>query len=232
MMEDQHQDRLDKNNIEADIDSDLSKLRKDQFRVTVFGSARTGPDHPSYQQAYDLGAQLAHANIEVITGGGPGIMEGALAGHRTVDNGSEAHAIGIGIQLPFEQGFNDYVQVQKEFRLFSRRLDQFMVLSNAVVVMDGGIGTCLELFYTWQLTQVGHICNIPIIVVGDQWRNLMHWVKENPLNNGFMSIGDTRNIFVVDTNDEIMEIVREVHKNYKELGENFCVNSKKYNIED
>lgn len=225
-------DRLEKNNIKADIEEDLKHLQVDKFRVTVFGSARTKPDHPSYIQTYQLGKDLAHENIDVITGGGPGIMEAAAAGHKTVENETKAHTIGIGIELPFEQGFNEYIEIQKEFRRFSNRLDQFMVLSNAVVIMDGGIGTALELFYTWQLTQIKHICNIPIIVVGPQWRNLIKWVKENPLENGFMSPEDMHNIYVVDTNEEIMEVVKETYGNYKALGENFCVNSKKYNITD
>lgn len=232
MPKDKIQDRLEKNNITADIEDALKHLLTDKFRVTVFGSARTKPDHPAYIQAYQLGKALARENIDVITGGGPGIMEAAAAGHKTVDNETEAYTIGIGIKLPFEQGFNQYIEVQKEFRKFSGRLDQFMVLSNAVVIMDGGIGTCLELFYTWQLTQINHICNIPIIVVGEQWRNLIKWVRDNPLENGFMSPEDMHNIYVVDTNEEIMEVVLETYKNYKEFGKNFCVNSKKYIITD
>lgn len=231
MLQDQHQDRLDKNNIKAKIDEDLQHLRTDKFRVTVFGSARTKPDHPSYVQTYQLGRDLAFENIDVITGGGPGIMEAAAAGHRSIENHAEAHTIGIGIELPFEQGFNEYIEIQQEFRRFSNRLDQFMVLSNAVVIMDGGIGTALELFYTWQLTQIKHICNIPIIVVGEQWRNLIKWVRDNPLENGFMSPEDMHNVYVVDTNEEILEVIKETHNNYKTLGENFCVNSKKYIID-
>jgi len=138
----------------------LKQLEDQKFRVSVFGSARLEKGHPSYDAAFELGQGLAEKNIDVITGGGPGIMEAAAAGHKVGRSETEAKTIGIGIELPFEQGFNEFMEIKKEFRFFSDRLDQFMLLSNVVVVMDGGIGTALELFYTWQLEQVKHICNI------------------------------------------------------------------------
>lgn len=190
----------------------LRELEESQFRVSIFGSARLQEDHPSYQKAVELGRQLAQAGVDVITGGGPGIMEAAAAGHKSSRGETEAKTIGIGIELPFEQGFNEFMEIKKEFRHFSDRLDQFMVLSNAVVVMDGGIGTALELFYAWQLVQVKHMPSVPIIVVGDQWSALIDWAKDNLLKNGFMSPEDMSPIFVVNEVSEIMGIIKNAQE--------------------
>ena len=210
----------------------LQQWEENRFRVTVFGSARLQPEHPSYQKAHQLGKALAEQGIDVITGGGPGIMEAAAAGHKSAKEATDAKTIGIGIYLPFEQGFNEFMEIKKEFRFFSDRLDQFMVLSNVVVIMDGGIGTALELFYTWQLAQVEHICNIPIIVVGEQWKKLIEWVKSQPLENGFMSPEDMNSIFVVDSVEDILTIINDTNKAYQEHGDDFCVNSKFYPAND
>jgi len=224
-------DRLTKRNIKADIDAELEALKEDHFRVAIFGSARVKLGSEIYEQTFELGRQIAAHDIDIVTGGGPGIMEAANKGHDSVDNGTRAYSIGVGIDLPWEQKMNDYVQVQKEFRKFSRRLDQFMVLSNAVVVMPGGIGTCLELFYTWQLTQVGHICKIPIIVVGENWRKLILWVKQYLLAQDLMSAEDFRNVFVAQDNDEVMQILSDVYDHHKQDKEFLC-NVHKYDLED
>ena len=191
----------------ADIEDDLDYLLNDNFRVSVFGSARISENHDVYNQTYALARMLANANIDVITGGGGGVMEAANKGHKSVQSKNNVYSIGLGIKLPQEQKFNDYVEIQRKFRRFSRRLDQFMFLSNIIVVMDGGIGTCLELFYAWQLIQVQHMHSLPIILVGSKWSKLIDWVRSELLENNYLDQRDLDSIHVVNNNAEVMQIV-------------------------
>jgi uncharacterized protein (TIGR00730 family) len=172
------------------------------------------PSSAIYNKTYALAALLAKANIDVITGGGGGVMEAANKGHISVSSNTKVHSIGLGIDLPQEQKFNNYIEIQRKFRKFSRRLDQFMLLSNAVVIMDGGVGTCLEFFYTWQLTQVQHIHSIPIILVGQQWPALIEWIKDSLLQEDYLDEQDLDNIFIANNNSDAMHIVLETRKQY------------------
>jgi len=112
-------------------------------------------------------------------------MQAANAGHKSVQ--SDTHSIGLNIKLPFEQEANKYLDIKKEFDRFSSRLDTFMSLSDAVIVAPGGIGTLLELFYSWQLVQVEHICETPIILYGNIWATLTNWLRTEVLAKGFSS---------------------------------------------
>ena len=131
------------------------------YKVAIFGSARIEEGDQDYQEIFEISRGLAEAGFDIVTGGGPGIMQAGNAGHKSV--GSKQHSIGLNIKLPFEQDDNKYLDIKKEFDRFSGRLDAFMSLSDAVIVAPGGIGTILELFYSWQLVQVEHICETPII---------------------------------------------------------------------
>jgi uncharacterized protein (TIGR00730 family) len=203
---------------------------KNRFRVTLFGSSRIKEDDPIYSKIEKLGEILAQEEVDIVTGGGPGLMKAANEGHEKGRKSDNVRSIGIGIKLPWEQGFNKYVEDKEEYDSFSERLDEFMVLSNAVIVAPGGIGTLLELFYTWQLVQVHHICNIPIILFGKQWKGLLKWIKKNPLKTKYLSEDEFGMVYYAKTEEEVMEIIREVHKAWKEGGENFCLNYKKYKI--
>ena len=150
------------------------------FKVTIFGSARIKKGTLVYSQVRTLARMLGERGFDVITGGGPGLMKAASEGHRKGSKKTGAYSIGVGIRLPHEQKFNRHLDIKKEFKRFSRRLDYFMSLSNAVVIAPGGIGTLLELFYTWQLSQVKQICNIPIILLGKQWPLLIKWLEKYP----------------------------------------------------
>jgi uncharacterized protein (TIGR00730 family) len=198
--------------IKASIESSLDYLLDDNFRVSIFGSARIPINSFIYNETHALAALLAKANIDVITGGGGGVMEAANKGHNSAAGTNKVHSIGLGIELPHEQKFNNYIGVQRRFRKFSRRLDQFMLLSNAVIIMDGGIGTCLEFFYTWQLTQVQHIHSIPIILLGKQWPALINWVKDSLVQEGYLDETDLDNIFIAQNNSDAMHIVLATRK--------------------
>jgi len=176
------------------------------FRVAIFGSARIGKEDRVYHQVTELAKEIAENDIDIVTGGGPGLMEAANLGER-LSNNSNSSSIGLTIQLPKEAKGNRHLDVKQHFQKFSNRLDHFMLLSNVVVIMPGGIGTCLELFYTWQLTQVHHIEPIPIILCGQMWRELIDWVRNQPLEQKLLSPEDLNNIYCVDSNEEVLEII-------------------------
>lgn len=203
------------------------ELNNNEFRVTIFGSARPKPGDPVYQDTYQLAMNIAKMGVDVITGGGPGLMEAASLGHKHGDPNGESQSIGINIKLPFEQSVNPGVEVMDEHERFSTRLDEFMLLSHAFVVMPGGIGTALELFYTWQLIQVNHICKMPIIVVGQQWKDLIKWVIDQPLKNKYINSEDLNSVVCVPDGAAALEVVKAAKKHFDEGGEE-CTNWKKY----
>lgn len=185
-----------------------------EFGVSVFGSARIECDAPAYLQAFDLGASLAQENIDLVTGGGPGIMEAAAKGHSSIESPSKAW--GLTIELPFEDDGNEYNQVVERFARFSRRLERFMSLSRAVVVMDGGVGTGLELFFTWQLMQVQHVGSMPIILMGKQWMHFKKWASHYMLAPGYVGRSDVDMLYVVKNNEQAMQIIEYARKCYIE----------------
>ncbi len=204
------------------------ELKEKEFRVALFGSARIKPEDPIYKDTYNLAYKIAEMHVDLITGGGPGIMMAASTGHTDGDKDGSAHSIGLNIALPFEQEPNPGLEMMDTHERFSTRLDEFMLLSNAVVVMPGGVGTCLELFYTWQLLQVKHLCSMPIILVGDMWRNLIDWVIDNPVKHGYMSPEDLDYVVIVESGEEALELIKKAKKHFEEAGPDACMNWKKY----
>ncbi len=203
------------------------ELLTNHFRVVVFGSARIKKEDERYKWTYDLAKKVAKHDIDIVTGGGPGIMEAANAGHHAGRNGNHCHSIGITVKLPFEENINAHLDVRKHFQRFSNRLDQFMVLSDVVVVMPGGVGTCLEFFYTWQLTQVKHICQIPIILMGEMWEGMYKWIEDQPLKKGFISPGDMDNISIAKSADDALAVILEEKELRDNQGET-CTMTRKY----
>lgn len=212
---------------------DISKIKDDRdFKVTIFGSSRIKKNDSIYKEVERLAQMLGERGIDVVTGGGPGLMQAANEGHKIGDNKSKrrSHSIGIGVKLIWKQKFNTSVQYKEEFNRFSRRLDEFMLLSNAVVVTPGGLGTILELFYTWQLVQVHHICDIPIILMGKSWGGLLRWIKKEPLGKKYMDERDYKLVFHAKNPKEATEIIEENYKHFKKGGKDFCLNYKKYKL--
>ncbi len=202
------------------------------FRVALFGSSKIKKNDPIYKDAKALGKALAKEGVDIITGGGKGLMEASSIGHvqGRNDKVKNIRSIGIGVVLPESQEFNDGVEYKKQFGTFSKRLDEFMLLSNAVIVAPGGIGTLLELFYTWQLVQVHHICNIPIILYGEQWTDLLKWIKDHPLKTKYLTEKDYQLVFHVKKQEEVMEIIKDLHEHWKNGGKDFCLNYNKYKV--
>lgn len=208
----------------------VKEMYKNHFRVAVFGSARIQEGDKNWREVYNLSKKIGQHGYDIVTGGGPGLMEAANAGHEAGDKGKKADSIGLTIVISAEEKPNGHLELKKHFDKFSDRLDHFMALSNVAVIMPGGIGTCLELFYTWQLTQVKHICPIPIILVGSMWRDLIKWVKKYPLKNALMSPQDFNNIHVVRNEKEAFEAIKEAHDQFVELGDKACLNLTKYKV--
>jgi len=201
----------------------------DHYRVAIFGSARLKKEDQDYQDVYLLAHALAEDGIDIVTGGGPGLMEAANRGHKIGrPEGSLAHSFGLNIELPHEQSFNPYLDVKKDFDAFSRRLDAFMLLSNVVVVAPGGVGTCLEFFYAWQLMQVKHTCMTPIIMMGEMWLGLLRWIKEQPLARGLLSKEDMMNIVVVDSWKDAHVLINEAIEVFRVEGKEACLNIRMY----
>ena len=215
----------------AKTKKDFDKLvKEDHFRVTIFGSARIKKDDPRYKQIQTLSKMIGEHGLDIVTGGGPGVMAAANKGHVEGRKKSKinTHSIGLGIKLPHEQVFNKDVGVKKTFNRFSNRLDNFMLLSNIVVVAPGGVGTMLEFFYTWQLMQVKHICNVPIILLGDMWGDLLKWLERDPLRKKFFDKKDFDLLIHAKSSKEAMKIIEHAHQGYLKGDPNFCLNYKKY----
>lgn len=190
---------------------------KNHFRVTIFGSARINKNSSVYKEVYEIGKMLGEREIDVVTGGGPGIMEAASTGHKIgrKKGKNESHSIGLGIVLPKEQKFNKGVDVLTTFKRFSNRLDEFMLLSDAIVVAPGGVGTLLELFYSWQLIQTEKISTIPIILMDEHWKGLMEWLKKYPLKQKYFTKSDMNLLFLAKNAKEVIKIIDKTHINYK-----------------
>jgi uncharacterized protein (TIGR00730 family) len=166
-----------------------------QKGVTVFGSARTGPDDPQYQSAQEVGRLLAEAGFSVITGAGPGIMEAANKGAQI----GKGRSIGCNIELPFEQGANPYVDTLVNFRYFFVRKTMFIKYSVAFIIFPGGFGTLDELFEALTLIQTGKIYQFPVVLFGRHyWAGLVRWLQTRVLGEGKISAGDMDLMLLTD----------------------------------
>ncbi|NKY10685.1 TIGR00730 family Rossman fold protein [Cellulomonas hominis] len=174
--------------------------------VSVFGSARTLPDHPDFQLGEQVGRRLAEAGYAVITGGGPGIMSAANKG------ASEAGglSVGLGIELPFEQGMNPWVDLGVNFRYFFARKTMFVKYAEGFVVLPGGFGTFDELFEALTLVQTHKVTEFPIVLVGsDYWTGMLDWLRGPVLERGMIREADLELLRLVDDPEEAVRIVRD-----------------------
>lgn len=198
------------------------------YRIAIFGSARIEEGDQEYRDVFAIAKALAESGFDVVTGGGPGLMHAANSGHKSA--GSGTHSIGLNILLPHEQVANQYLDIKHEFDRFSSRLDTFMSISDAVIVAPGGIGTLLELFYAWQLVQVEHICETPIILFGPMWKGLLDWFRAEVLTRKLVSESDLRMIFHVNDVKKVIGLVRKIHED-RSGDRHVCTNYDKYRVE-
>lgn len=201
-----------------EVVNDLTRLRpsrQDRYRVTIFGSARAEPNGEVYEQTKRVAAALAELGCDIITGGGPGLMQAANEG--AAGAGDSVQSLGIRVNLPFEQDVNAFVNQAFEHRTFFTRLHQFVLASDAYVVAPGGIGTVLETMMIWQLLQVRHLHDKPLILVGRMWPGLIDWARtamlsfEPPLaHEEDFSIPQC-----VPTAEDAIRIIRAHHERWK-----------------
>ncbi|MER6939449.1 TIGR00730 family Rossman fold protein [Nocardioides sp. NPDC127514] len=190
--------------IQAEFVEGFNDLSEVGPAVSVFGSARTPKDHPTYAQAEAVGRGLAEAGFVVITGGGPGTMEAANKG--ALEAGGES--IGLGIELPFEARLNDYVSFGLNFRYFFVRKMMFVKYSQGYVVMPGGLGTMDELFEAMTLSQTKKITQFPVVLMGvKHWEGLLDWMRETMLADGRIKQSDLDMITLTDDVDEAVELM-------------------------
>ena len=172
--------------------------------VSVFGSARILRDHPSYAAAVEVGRRLAERGFTVITGGGPGIMEAANRGAAEAGGVS----VGLGIELPFEQGLNDYVNLGINFRYFFARKTMFVKYAQGFIVMPGGFGTFDELFEALTLVQTRKVTSFPVVLFGsDYWQGLLDWARGSVLSYGCIAERDLALLQVTDDIEEAVAIM-------------------------
>jgi len=190
--------------IAAEFAAGFDRLADIGPAVTVFGSARTGPEDPRYRLMRDVGATLGRAGYAVITGGGPGLMEAANRGAR--DAG--ALSIGCNIELPREQRVNDYLDVELRFRHFFARKVMFVRYASAFVIGPGGFGTLDELFEALTLIQTSTIEHFPVILVGqDDWNGLLDWLRDVALAARRIDPPDLTQIRIAHDPREVLRIV-------------------------
>jgi uncharacterized protein (TIGR00730 family) len=201
------------------IEDELRKLDEDRFyRVCIFGSARIKPETQAYTDVFELARYLSWEGIDVLTGGGPGLMEAANMGARLgrEEKKTKNLSYGLTIQLEFEPEPNKHLDIKRHHHKFSSRLDDFIRLSNSVVCTPGGIGTLLEFFFVWQLIQVKHATPRPIVLLDKKfWEGILEWMKTEPLARGLLGEKDFSVIHVVDTPAEAFDIISAHHKEFR-----------------
>lgn len=199
--------------------NDLDKIqpeRVEHFRVSIFGSSRIQKGDPLYAEVKKLSYDLARMGTDIVTGGGPGLMEAANSGAVEGQIESQIRSYGLAIHLPMEEAANSFVDKVYNHQTFFSRLHHFVRLSSAFIVMPGGIGTALEAFMIWQLLQVRHIKAHPLILVGDMWHGLIEWMTANMVTRGLVSPGDMNYVSVVGSGDEALPIIREAFERFRQ----------------
>jgi predicted Rossmann-fold nucleotide-binding protein len=197
----------------------LRPTKRDRYRVTIFGSARVPKDHWVYQAVRDLAAELTRLNCDIITGGGPGLMQAANEGVKLAapDGAAASRSMGIRVDLPFEQDVNSFVTEAFEHGTFFTRLHHFVLVSDAFVVVPGGIGTLLETAMIWQLLQVQKLHGTPLILAGKMYADLVDWCVKYMLREDcpLASPGDMTIPTCVEDGPAILKLIRAHHAEWE-----------------
>jgi uncharacterized protein (TIGR00730 family) len=186
----------------------LAPVERRYFRVAIFGSSRIQESDATYAEVRELARQLSYMGCDIVTGGGPGLMRAANEGARQGAYRYKTRSFGLTILLPMEEQPNPYLDEVAPHGTFFSRLHQFIRLSHAYVIVDGGIGTTLESMMVWQLLQVRMLSQRPLIFVGPMWRGLRDWIESDIIGRGLASPGDLGHAVWVDTLEEALEVVR------------------------
>jgi len=196
----------------------LRPTKRDRYRVTIFGSARVDPTHWVYAAVRDTASELTRLGCDIVTGGGPGLMQAANEGVKLAEaGGTQQKSVGIRVELPFEQDVNAFVTEAYEHKTFFTRLHHFVLVSDAFIVTPGGIGTVLETLMVWQLLQVRHLHDTPLILAGRFWDGLLDWAKAEMLRPdvNLISPQDLKIPQVLADGPSIVQAIREHHGRWK-----------------
>jgi len=200
------------------LERELVQLDDNRFyRACIFGSARLKPETKAYADVYEMARMLAWEGIDILTGGGPGLMEAANRGAKLgqEEKNTKSLSFGISIQLDTEPEPNRHLDINRHHHKFSSRLDDFMRLSNSVICTPGGVGTLLEFYFSWQLIQRGHMSKRPIVLMGkDFWTDLIEWMKAVPMRDDLMDKKDFDYIHIAETPEDVFEIISKHHREF------------------
>lgn len=195
----------------------LRPTKREHYRVTLFGSARAAPQSVAYEQVKKLAKSLAEMGCDIVTGGGPGLMQAANEGAVEAGLPQRSHSVGIRVNLPFEQNVNPFVNEAYQHETFFSRLHHFVLASDAFIIVPGGIGTTLEATMVWQLIQVGHIKKeTPLIFVGKMWQEFLEWSRSNFLKWQLANPEDLDIPHCVNTAEEAIAIVQKYQTKWLE----------------
>jgi uncharacterized protein (TIGR00730 family) len=192
----------------------LKPSKRDRYRVAIFGSARAQPGTFVYEEVRRTAAAFASMGCDIVTGGGPGLMQAANEGAKSA---GATGSLGIRVELPFEQYANPFVEQAFVHETFFTRLHHFVLASDAFVVVPGGIGTVLEMLMIWQLLQVRHVKDVPLILVGKMWNGLIEWARTSMQDPrlALANPGDFDIPRCLETADEAIALVRELHTTWQ-----------------
>ena len=195
----------------------LRPTRHERYRITMFGSARAKPGTWVYDTVRQLAMDFADMGCDIVTGGGPGLMQAANEGAAASAAAERVQNVGIRVDLPFEQEVNPFVEEAYEHQTFFTRLHHFVLVSDAYLVLPGGIGTVLEAAMVWQLLQVRHLHDTPLIFVGNMWGELVEWAKRYMLRPGF-ELANPEDMAIprcVISAEEASSVIREHHTRWQ-----------------
>lgn len=196
-----------------EVVNNLSRLRpsrRERYRVAIFGSARAKPGTFVYDEVKRAAAAFTEMGCDIVTGGGPGLMQAANEGAASI---GKQRSLGIRVDLPFEQEVNPFVEQAFEHKTFFSRLQHFVIASDAFVVVPGGIGTVLEMLMIWQLLQVRHVEKVPLLLVGKMWTGLVDWTKVALLDPR-LQLANPEDLEIprcLATADEAIAVIRDLH---------------------
>ena len=191
-------------------------IERRYFRVAIFGSSRIQPEDEAYATVRELARQLSYIGCDIVTGGGPGLMRAANEGARAGAYHYKTRSFGLTILLPLEEQPNPFLDEVARHSLFFSRLHQFIRLSHAYIVMDGGIGTTLEAMMVWQLLQVRMLRDRTLIFVGPMWRGLRSWIEAEIIGHGLASPGDLDIAVWVDDLEQALAAVEGARNDFLE----------------